>query len=135
MQSLPLILFWVLGIIWGSNFIYMKLAADLISASQIVFLRVAFGFIPVAIFVLIKGGIRLSHFRHIGHFLVMSLMATIAYYYGFAKGTSLLFSGVAGALSATTPIFSFVLAVIFLTEEKASINRILGIAFGFAGYC
>ena len=133
MPATPIILFWALGIIWGSNFIYMKLASELISVSQIVLLRVAFGFIPVAIIVLVRGGMKLSHFRHIGHFLAMSLLGVIAYYYGFAKGTSLLLSGVAGALSATTPIFSFLLALAFLADERATINRVLGIAMGFAG--
>ena len=133
MPTLPLLLFWTLGIIWGSNFIYMKPAAELISVPQVVLLRVVFGFIPVAIIVLVKGGTKLSHIKHVGHFFVMSLLGVIAYYYGFAKGTSLLPSGIAGALSATTPIFSFLLALIFLTEEKASTNRVLGIAVGFVG--
>ena len=97
MKQLPMILFWALGIIWGSNFIYMKLAAVHITPLQIVFWRVAFGFIPVAIYAYFKGTLKLTHAKHIGHFLVMAVIATIAYYYGFAKGTSLLFSGVAGA--------------------------------------
>lgn len=133
MSALPLILFWALGIIWGSNFIYMKLASELISVPQIVLLRVAFGFIPVLVIVLVRGGMKLSHFRHTGHFFVMSILGVIAYYYGFAKGTSLLLSGVAGALSATTPIFSFLLAIVFLADEKATANRVLGICIGFVG--
>lgn len=38
-----------LGFIWGSNFIYMKWATALISPSQVVFLRVVFGFLPLAL--------------------------------------------------------------------------------------
>ena len=40
--SLPLIAFCLLGTIWGSNFIYMKLAVKLITPLQIVFFRVLF---------------------------------------------------------------------------------------------
>jgi hypothetical protein len=36
----PLVAFCTLGIIWGSKFIYMKLAAELITPLQIVFFRV-----------------------------------------------------------------------------------------------
>lgn len=133
MKQLPFILFWALGIIWGSNFIYMKLAAAHITPLQIVFWRVAFGFIPVAIYAYFKGTLQLSHAKHIGHFLVMAVIATIAYYYGFAKGTSLLFSGVAGALSGSIPLFSFILAMLFLVEEKASTYKIIGIITGFIG--
>lgn len=37
MKNLAIIAFWALGIIWGSNFIYMKMAADYISPMQVVF--------------------------------------------------------------------------------------------------
>ena len=126
-------MFWLLGIIWGSNFIYMKMASEFISPIQIVLLRVLFGFIPVAIYAYHKEAMKWVHFRHIGHYLVMSLIATIAYYYGFVKGSSLLLSGVTGALSGLTPIFSFLLAIILLDEEKASSRKIFGICIGFLG--
>jgi len=132
-NRLSLIAFCLLGIIWGSNFIYMKKAADLISPTQIVFFRVLFGFIPVIIYSSFAGVLRFKHLRHIGHFFVMALLATTIYYYGFAKGTSLLLSGVAGAVSGAIPLFSFLLAVIFITEEKISKLRISGVLIGFIG--
>lgn len=126
-------MFWLLGIIWGSSFIYMKLASEFISPLQIVLLRVLFALAPVAFYAHYKGALRRSHFKHIGHFLVMAVMGTIGYYYGFAKGTSLLLSGVAGALSGLTPILSFLLALMFLKEESASAQKAAGIAIGFLG--
>ena len=133
MKAMPLAMFWLLGIIWGSSFIYMKLAAGFISPLQIVLLRVLFGLLPVALYAHHKGALKWAHLRHIGHFLVMAAIGTIAYYYGFAKGSSLLLSGVAGALSGLTPILSFLLALMFLQEEKASLYKALGIAIGFLG--
>lgn len=133
MRVLPLVLFWSLGIIWGSNFIYMKWASDYISISQIVLLRVAFGFIPVLLYSILRKELSIAHIKYAGHFFVMSLIATVIYYFGFAKGSSLLFSGVAGALSGAIPIFSFVLAVLVLPDEKSTLSRLLGITAGFAG--
>lgn len=63
----------------------------------------------------------------------MALLATAIYYYGFAKGASLLLSGVAGALSGAIPLFSFLLAVIFIAEEKATRIKIAGALIGFVG--
>jgi len=111
----------------------MKKAAELISPTQIVFFRVLFGFIPVIIYSSFAGVLSFKHLRHIGHFFVMALLATTIYYYGFAKGTSLLLSGVAGAVSGSIPLFSFLLAVIFITEEKISKLRISGVLIGFIG--
>ncbi len=127
------VLFWLLGFIWGSNFIYMKLASELIAPMQIVFLRVLFGFIPVIIYAVYAKALKVEHVKHVGHFLVMSLIATSIYYFGFVKGASLLLSGVAGALSASIPLFSFVLALFFIAEEKVTTNKVSGILIGFIG--
>ena len=132
-QYMPIIAFVALGVIWGSNFIYMKMAANLINPLQIVFVRVLFGFIPVVAYAQLKGSLRRQHLRHVGHFFVMGLLATAIYYYGYAKGTSLLFSGVAGAVSGAIPLFSFVLAVLFLEEEKATRLKVVGVLIGFVG--
>ncbi|WP_108880605.1 EamA family transporter [Anderseniella sp. Alg231-50] len=126
-------MFWLLGIIWGSSFIYMKMASQLVSPMQIVLLRVVFGLVPIALYAQYKGAFKRAHVKHAGHLAVMAVVGTIAYYYGFAKGSSLLLSGVAGALSGLTPILSFLLALMFLGGEKASAFRVLGIVIGFLG--
>ena len=130
---IPMMAFGLLGVIWGSNFVYMKMASGLISPLQIVFFRVLFGFLPVFIYAWISGVLSLHHWRFFHHFVVMSLLATAVYYYGFAKGTSLLHSGIAGAVSGAIPLFSFILAQILLPEERAGARKIAGIIIGFVG--
>lgn len=103
----------MLGIIWGTNFLFMKWAAVYISPLQIVFLRVLAGFIPVFLYALIKRQIKLSHIKYIHHFFIMSFLATTIYYYCFAKGTTLLESGIAGALSGSIPIFSTIITFLY----------------------
>lgn len=132
-QYLPLMAFCALGLIWGSNFIYMKMAVNLISPVQIVFFRVLFGFVPVIIYAQYSKALRWQHLRHSGHFFVMGMLATAVYYYCFVKGTSLLLSGVAGAVSGAIPLFTFLLAVLFIKEEKISILKVIGILVGFVG--
>lgn len=132
-SPLPLIAFITLGIIWGSNFIYMKMAAEVISPLQIVFFRVLFGFVPIFSYAYLRGALKRQHLKHSGHFIVMGMLATAVYYYGFAKGTSLLLSGVAGAVSGAIPLFAFLLAVTFIAEEKASRLKVAGVLVGFIG--
>lgn len=124
--------FLILGVIWGSNFIYMKWASQLISPLQVVFLRVLFGFIPVLAYAYYKKTIKIEHFKYSFHFFIMSLLGTTVYYYFFVKATSLLLSGVTGALSGSIPLFAFLLAAIFLKEEKFD-RRIIGIIVGMLG--
>lgn len=122
-----------LGIIWGTNFLYMKWATQLISPLQIVCLRVMSGFFPVLIYAISQRQIKRSHLRLAHHFLVMSLLATTLYFYCFVKGTALLNSGIAGVLSGLIPIFSVITASLFLKEEKITLLKSIGILVGFAG--
>ena len=122
-----------LGIIWGSNFIYMKMAVELVFPSQVVLIRVFTGFIPVVIYAIATKAFARQQLRYLGHFFAMSLLATLIYYYGFVKATQYLSSGIAGAVSAAIPLFSFLFALTFLPEEKLSIRKLLGIVLGFAG--
>lgn len=132
-KHLPLLIFAVLGAVWGSNFIYMKMAVALISPGQIVLFRVLFGFIPVLIYAGCRRSLHLRHLRHAPHFIVMSILATAFYYYCFAKGAALLLSGIAGAVSGAIPLFAFVMAILFIPEEKASVRNITGVLIAFAG--
>ena len=133
MKKYPAIAFAALGLIWGSNFIFMKWAAELISPIQVVFLRILFGFLPILVFALCRRELRVSHLRHWRHFVVMSILATALYYYAFAKGAHLLPSSVAGMLSGAIPLFTFVLTALFLKQEPVTGRKLAGIAFAFLG--
>lgn len=122
-----------LGLIWGSNFIYMKWAATFISPAQIVFLRVLFGFLPLALVAWQRGVIHRSQIRHLPHYLVISVMATSFYYYSFVVATAMLPSSVAGLLSGAIPIFTFLASLLFLRNEPPARRVGLGVALGFLG--
>ncbi|WP_414448855.1 DMT family transporter [Burkholderia sp. 22PA0099] len=125
--------FVALGLIWGTNFLFMKWASVDISTMQIVFLRTLFGFLPILVAALIRGDLKWRHLRHAHHFLVMSLLATVIYYYAFAKGAALLPSSVAGMLSGAIPVFAFIAAWALLRQERPTARMLIGIACGFAG--
>ena len=127
------IAFVLLGVIWGSNFIFMKWAADWISPSQVALLRVIFGFIPILLVGLLTRSLRWAHLRHAPHFIVMALLATAIYYFAFAKGTALLLSSLAGMLSGAIPLFTFVAALAFLRSEPVNVRSIGGTLLGFIG--
>ncbi|MEQ4787322.1 DMT family transporter [Morganella morganii] len=133
MNSKTAAAFAFLGIIWGTNFIFMRQASEWISPVQIVFLRVLCGFVPIAVMAWMQKAVRREHLKYTGHFLVMALLATVIYYWAFASGTSLLLSGVSGVLCGAIPLFSFIVAAIFLRQEKITVMRLCGLMLGFAG--
>jgi len=122
-----------LGLIWGSNFTYMKWAATLISPAQITLLRVFFGFLPLAFAAWHRGAINRSQLRYLPHFFVMAAVATAFYYFAIVKGTALLPSGIAGVLGGSIALFTAIASLLFLKTEKLNVLMVVGVALGFAG--
>jgi drug/metabolite transporter (DMT)-like permease len=133
MKKVALLAFALLGVIWGSNFIFMKWAAEDISPIQIVLLRVVFGFVPIFLYALAKRALDWKHVRYTHHFAVMALLATAIYYFAFARGTALLPSSIAGLLSGAIPLFTFVCAWLFVSEEHINMTKAAGVVLGFLG--
>ncbi|RDV00554.1 DMT family transporter [Trinickia dinghuensis] len=125
--------FVLLGVFWGSNFIYMKWASSLISPAQISLLRVFFGFAPLAALAWHKRAIKLHQVRHLHHFALMAALATAFSYFAMAKGTALLPSSIAGVLGASPPLFTAIASGLLLREEKMNRLMVYSVALGMAG--
>lgn len=111
----------------------MKLAVQYITPLQVVFLRVILSVVPILLYALFTRALKRDHLKYWYHFLLMSILATVVYYYCFVQGSHLLYSGIAGAISGSTPVFSFILGLIFLNEEKVNIYKVLGLLLGLLG--
>ncbi|WP_298558163.1 DMT family transporter [uncultured Aliiroseovarius sp.] len=123
----------LLGLIWGTNFVFIKWSTEAVTPMQVALVRVIAGFVTVAAYALVTKQLRLAHLRHSLHFIVMACLAAALYFYGFAQGTALLESGLAGAVSASIPLFSLIAAVLLLPEERLTTNRVAGLLVGLVG--
>jgi drug/metabolite transporter (DMT)-like permease len=112
---------------------FMKIAVKYISPGQVVLLRVVAGFLPLLFYSLYKRTLKAEHIANTHHFVVMSFLATSVYFFAFVKGTELLYSGVAGAVSGSIPLFSFIAAVIFLEEESFGKEKLIGCLMALVG--
>jgi len=123
----------LIGCIWGSSFLFMKVLLDDISPIEIVAGRLFFGSLAIGLFVLWRRlTLRLSPVL----ILQVSFLAVISNIIPFgliAWGEENVDSGIAGVLNSTMPIFTAILAAMFLAEEKITPMRLGGIALGFAG--
>jgi drug/metabolite transporter (DMT)-like permease len=125
--------FVLLGVFWGSNFIYMKWASALISAGQISLLRVFFGFVPLAILAWRKRVFRFEQIRYLHHFAMMAAFATAFSYFAMARGTALLPSGIAGVLGASPALFTCIASTVFLRHERMNWMMYSGVLLGLMG--
>lgn len=131
-NCLPLLVFAFLGIVWGSNFMFIKWAARAITPGQIMLLRVLAAFFPLLACALFQRALHRSHVRHARHFLAMALL-TAAGYFLFIEGTARLPSSIAGLLSGAIPLFTFVCTWICSREERVAALKTAGMAFGCLG--
>jgi hypothetical protein len=123
----------LLALLWGSNFLWVKVALDGLSPALITFSRLATGVLVV--FVLVRArGERLPRDRStIVHLAVAALFANAAPYLLFAVGEQIVDSALAGILSATTPLWTVLVAVASRHERNIGRSQAAGIAVGFAG--
>ncbi|MDR5815589.1 DMT family transporter [Caballeronia sp. LZ033] len=123
----------LLGLFWGSNFIYMKWAASSITPMQIAFVRVLFGFLPLAFVAWRTKVIERRQLRHLHHYCVMGVLATAFYYVAITRGTALLPSGMAAVLGNAATLFTAIFSALFLRSEKLNSTMTFGVLLGFLG--
>lgn len=132
-RTLPWLLLLVLGIIWGTNFLFMKLAVAVIPPLEVVWLRTLFGAIPIAGFALVTRALDPRDWRNLHHFVAMALLANVGPYVFFVLGTQHLPSGIAGAISGAIPFITAGVVAVALPSEVLTRSKLIGIAVGFAG--
>ncbi|WP_328975987.1 DMT family transporter [Streptomyces canus] len=124
----------VLALLWGSGFLWIKLALDHgLSPAQITIARCVLG--TAVLFLLARAaGQRLPRSRSTwGHLVVAALFCNAIPFALFAVGEQSVDSGVAGVLNATTPLWSLLIGVLLGTDRGLRPLRLTGLALGFAG--
>ena len=122
-----------LAAIWGSSFLWIKLSLRGFSPVQLTFGRLALGAL-VLVLVLRHAGNRLPVGRQVwGHLVVAALLANAVPYLLFGLAERDVPSNLAGAINATTPLWTLVLALAVRAERSLSPVRFLGLVLGFAG--
>ena len=123
----------MLALLWGSGFLWIKLALRGFTPVQIVLVRLALGalvLIPVAL----HRGLWFPADRTTwGHLFVAALVANAIPYTLFGIGEQTVDSGVAGVLNATTPLWTALIAFVVGTDRTATWSRGFGLTLGFVG--
>jgi drug/metabolite transporter (DMT)-like permease len=127
--------FWLLGLIWGSSFLWIKLAVEDISAVLLVALRLFFGLVGLGAYALWRRpAFQLPRDgRRWGQYLFMGLVNTALPIALISWSEETIASGLAAILNATVPLFTLVLAHFALHDEKITPVRVLGLTMGFLG--
>ena len=127
------LIFLALGFMWGSSYLFIKIAVDDFGTFTLVALRLAVGA------ALLWAVIRMSGQKIPGsaaayrHLAVMSILNIVLPFALITWAERSVDSALAAILTSVVPLFAVVLAPLFIADEPLRINGIVGLAIGFVG--
>lgn len=125
--------FWILGFIWGSSFLLIRVGVGVISPAQLVFIRTAVAAIGLNTVLLLRGKRLPTDWRTIRALALIGVGNATIPYYLLALGEQSIESNVASVLQATASMFTLVIAHFFLPDERMTLKKVLGLLLGFFG--
>ena len=127
------LIFVALGFMWGSSYLFIKLAVDSFGVFTLVALRLLIGAAFLwAVLRVTRTPVPRDR-RAYMHLLVMSVI-NIAIPFGLITwAEQSVDSALAAILNSTVPLMVIVIAPLFLPDEPIRLNGVLGLAIGFIG--
>lgn len=127
------ILLIILSLLWGGSFFFVEVALADIPPFTLVFLRVSLAALALLAYLKLRGESIPLNLPLWSAFLVMGLLNNVFPFGMIVWGQTHITGSVASILNATTPIFTVLVAHWLTTDEKLTLNKLLGVIIGFAG--
>ena len=123
--------FVLLGLIWGSSFLFMRLTSQEFGSWSTAWLRVSVAWLTLLPFLLWQGqvGSLRQHWRRI---LPMGVVNSGIPFICYAYAVMYISTGMSSILNSTTPLFGALIAWVWL-KQRPGRSRGLGLLLGFAG--
>ncbi len=123
----------LLSMLWGGSFFFIELAVEELKPFTVVLGRTAPAAAALIAYVYLRGDRIPASPRLWGAFLVMGALNGFFPYTLIVWGQVQIESGLASILTATTPLFSLVLAHFLTREERITVGRAAGLLLGVCG--
>ena len=123
----------LLSLMWGSSFLFMKVGLEGLSPQQIVLARMLFGAVVLVAIVAARRERLPRSGRIWAHLFALTVVANLVPFFLIAWGEESISSATAGVLNATTPLFTTLIALAALPEERPTSDKALGLVVGFVG--
>jgi drug/metabolite transporter (DMT)-like permease len=123
----------LLSAIWGTSFLFIKVADRQLAPLQVVLARLALGAATVIVVLLARRERLPSGRRTWGHLAFLAVVSNALPFSLIAYGETHISSVLAGLWNATTPLFTLLIALAWLPEERPTRRRVAGLLLGFVG--
>jgi len=126
-------LFVTLGLIWGSSFLWIKIAVAEIGPFALVSWRLLFGLAGLALVVLVRRPEFPRDRRLLGALALLGITNTALPFVLISWGEVTIDSAVASILNGTVPLFAMIIAHFSLHDDRMTVPRVVGLVTGFVG--
>jgi drug/metabolite transporter (DMT)-like permease len=126
-------IFILLGTIWSSSFMWIKIAVQEIGPITLVAFRVLFGLLFGIAVILIRGVQLQRNLKEWTPLFVLGITNVAVPFFLISWGEQSIDSAVAAILDATVPLFTTLIAHYLLHDDKMTWPKVLGLLMGFAG--
>ncbi len=125
--------FWLLGAIWGSSFLWIKIAVGEIGPATLAAIRLLFGLMGLLLVMRLQRQPFPRTAAYLPAYLFMGVFNTAIPFIVIPWGETRIDSGLAAILNATVPLFTIVIAHFWLSDERITATRLAGLLVGFSG--
>jgi drug/metabolite transporter (DMT)-like permease len=136
MTRRQVVLLLALSAIWGSSFMFIKVGLEDLEPSTLVAGRLVLAALTLVVIVALRTplGAAWAQIRaHFGAFLFVALLNSVVPFWLLAWGETRIDSGLAALLQAGAPLFTALLAALFVRSERVEGYRLAGVVIGFGG--
>ncbi|HNQ66994.1 MAG TPA: DMT family transporter [Bacteroidales bacterium] len=119
-------------ILWGTSFVWGKIALEYYNAITVIFFRLVISVIFLVPVLLIARKFVLPRRKHLHLFLLLALFEPFLYFLGETNGLAYVEPSMASVIISVIPLFTPIVAFYFL-REKISVLNLIGIVISITG--
>ena len=132
-NTLSFVLLFLLGLIWGSSFLFIKFTVLSLKPLTAVLLRMAVAALCLFIYLKIKKKNLPLEKKDIINYFVIAIIGNVFPFFLVSWAEISINTNITGIMMGLMPITTVFLAYFFVKEEKINVYTFIGILLGFGG--
>lgn len=125
--------FWLVGVIWGSSFLLIRVGVETLHPLHLVFIRVGIAAIGLCLVTILSRKQIPRDWKTLRAMFIVGMGNIIAPFLLITWGEQTVESGLASVLQATAALFGLVVAHFAFKDERITPQKITGLIMGFLG--
>ncbi|MEZ4660206.1 MAG: DMT family transporter [Caldilineaceae bacterium] len=125
--------FWVLALIWGSSYLFIRIGVEQMPPFQLVFMRTGIAAIGLLTVAYARGKRLPTDRRSLRDLLFLGIFNTVFPFALITWGETRIESSLASILQGTTALFALIIAHFAFVDERITPRKVIGLVIGFLG--